>query len=470
MISVDAPAERLRESVDEAQLRKQEDALQQRQHELNKAIGQAKREGTDPAAFIEENREVSRQLSQVREALKALEQKEQEDTASDTLSVEVLTSDEQFEGLRAEWADLIERANVYSPFMRWEWLYPWWKYFGENKQLRLICVRDGSGALVGLAPMMLGFTEDGRCDRRALAFVGSGEEGPRGQYFTFMVSPGNPDTVLEVITDAILEMRSEWDTLRLWRVLSTDAFGFMLEPFARRSDLSMLIDHAGLAVYGDLPATVDEFIASVPSAAKRKRLRHQERKVREKYPSLQEEVCQDPESVLEGLEHIHRLNIVRLQSKRIQSTWENEAVRSCMNEIALLLSDKHALDLRLLYIDNEPVAGRLGLVHAGTYFGYESGFLSNIQHLDLLLMKKTITACIARGLERFDWLSAHGYMWEYFTQARTLLDLNLFAKTGPPAARMGWRLLRRGIGQRVKAVIRRFKSRRAHMANVPSEV
>ncbi len=60
-----------------------------------------------------------------------------------------------FASLRAEWDDLYRSCPSATPFSSWEWLYSWWEAYGEGRYaLRLVALRNESGLLVGLLPLM----------------------------------------------------------------------------------------------------------------------------------------------------------------------------------------------------------------------------------------------------------------------------------------------------------------------------
>ena len=90
--------------------------------------------------------------------------------SSHRLRVETLQDMNDFAALEKEWGDLYRNSPRATPFQSWAWLYPWWKFYGEDYDLRLITVRDHTGLLVGLMPLMLErLTDFGR-----LLFVGTG--------------------------------------------------------------------------------------------------------------------------------------------------------------------------------------------------------------------------------------------------------------------------------------------------------
>jgi len=345
--------------------------LEQRQAELDARIGRAKKHGEDLSELIEQKRQVSRHLKRIEEML-AEDTREGNATRPDALRTDVLTTTEAFCDLRSEWGELMAKSETYSPFMMWEWLYPWWKFFGHNKHLRLITVRDSQDRLVGLAPMMLGFTEDNRCDARILAFVGSGEEGPRGQYFAFALANKHRDSILRAIVERLCELRDEWRIMKLWRLRRDNFYHALLDVLTEYEEVGVSIERHGAAVHGHLANSLGDFIDSVPSKSKRKYLRNQGNKLKTKYARVRHEVCDSAQQLPRFIDTIHKLNIRRHEAKREHSGWASSRMQQCYEQIAKLLYESGCFRAELLWIDDKPVAGRAGVVKNETYFAYES--------------------------------------------------------------------------------------------------
>jgi CelD/BcsL family acetyltransferase involved in cellulose biosynthesis len=72
----------------------------------------------------------------------------------DHLSVDIIKSLEQFEGLRDEWENLFNSCNNLSVFQSFTWNYGWWKYRGKGLQLSIITVCENNH-LVGIGPFMV---------------------------------------------------------------------------------------------------------------------------------------------------------------------------------------------------------------------------------------------------------------------------------------------------------------------------
>lgn len=54
--------------------------------------------------------------------------------------------------LRDPWNDLLQRSN-HTVFSTWEWVYTWWRHFGNNRRL-IILLAEEDNKLIGIAPLM----------------------------------------------------------------------------------------------------------------------------------------------------------------------------------------------------------------------------------------------------------------------------------------------------------------------------
>src|SRR5882672_10410258 len=60
----------------------------------------------------------------------------------------------EFDGLREEWNQLLSRSRCDNVFLRWEWMHTWWSVFKRNRKLFIWTARR-EGQLVGIAPFYI---------------------------------------------------------------------------------------------------------------------------------------------------------------------------------------------------------------------------------------------------------------------------------------------------------------------------
>ena len=69
-------------------------------------------------------------------------------------AIRVVTDLEQFKALSATWDSLLlESQDDNSIFLTHEWLWTWWRYFGDVKKLNILLI-EKEGQAIGIVPLM----------------------------------------------------------------------------------------------------------------------------------------------------------------------------------------------------------------------------------------------------------------------------------------------------------------------------
>lgn len=66
------------------------------------------------------------------------------------MQISEITNPAEFEALRDEWNALVDTCANPLLYMRHEWLWAWWQYYGQGKALHVLCLRDGGRLKAGL--------------------------------------------------------------------------------------------------------------------------------------------------------------------------------------------------------------------------------------------------------------------------------------------------------------------------------
>jgi CelD/BcsL family acetyltransferase involved in cellulose biosynthesis len=130
------------------------------------------------------------------------------------LDAVIFNKEEDFAALEEDWEDLYQNSPHATPFQTWAWLYSWWEFYGEGYELRLITMRDDTGLLVGLIPLML----ERRGGFGRLLFIGTGIT----DYLDILAREGWEDGVTEVGIGAFRSMDS-WHVADLHELRPTAA-------------------------------------------------------------------------------------------------------------------------------------------------------------------------------------------------------------------------------------------------------
>ncbi|MBN1793431.1 MAG: GNAT family N-acetyltransferase [Candidatus Omnitrophica bacterium] len=141
------------------------------------------------------------------------------------ITVREINTESEFRQLRDAWEDAISRSNNHHClFLSWEWLYSWWRVYGDDgRTLFILVARDDDGVLLGIAPLLLRrATLFGLKTWTVLEFLGSGEDPKEkvcSEYLDFIVCRGREEEVMKAFFAYLGEQVCRWDVFSLESVL-----------------------------------------------------------------------------------------------------------------------------------------------------------------------------------------------------------------------------------------------------------
>jgi CelD/BcsL family acetyltransferase involved in cellulose biosynthesis len=127
--------------------------------------------------------------------------------AGDRWRIALHTSEEAFARLGPEWDRLVASSDMDHFFAQHAWQQVWWKHFGDDYMFRVLTVRDTTGRLAGVAPLMAR-----RADRgMTIEFLGGSEV---ADYMDLIVDRDYAEEVRPALLAAV-SAHLEWQTLDL---------------------------------------------------------------------------------------------------------------------------------------------------------------------------------------------------------------------------------------------------------------
>ncbi len=361
-----------------------------------------------------------------------------------------------FAGLCHEWDALLERSGERSPFLTWEWLYPWWKHQGQGADLYLLTVRDVSGRLVGLAPLFRSRIELVGGARR-LEFLGTGKVA--SDYLNLVVDPAEGCGVLAALVEYLVAHREEWDVLSLtdvdgdaWTLSMVRAL-FRIQGF----DADVSLEPGFSCPYARLDGGWGPYLRSRSS-----RLRHQIKQsgaiLAERYGARFQAVDQATElpHAIEALITLHR---ARRAAVGGTTAFEDESVVAFLRETTPLLQERGWLRLYALVVGERPVAVQYGLAYRGTFYDYQKGFdvESSKWGVGTVLQGLSVQHACGEGMTEFDFLRGdESYKDRWAPYIRRTKRLDIVQRSPRTMLFRGRRGLIRGLREarrRLRAVI-----------------
>lgn len=349
---------------------------------------------------------------------------------SPMLTTEIATDPLSLQRLRPQWGALNEAARAGCIFLGYEWIAPWWQQFGEGRELRVICVKEG-GQLVGLLPLFSERVRLGGIEVERLAFIGDGATG--ADYLDVLAAPGREDDVLEACLAALGGL--DWDLLDLdgLRRDSPTAVQLAARFPSGRAVLAGLgkgrIVRDGRLRYVcpniTLTGSYEQYLQSL---GRRENLKRREKWLF-RQPGVSIQCAKAPQEAQAATEHFFALHRDRWAVEGGSDGLNDERHERFHAAATQLLAEKGWLRMYTLFAARRPVASVYGVVHRGKFLYYQSGYapLWASRSVGLVLLARTVSDAFGEGLAEFDFLRGNeGYKAQWARSERWTIQLRLW--------------------------------------------
>lgn len=352
----------------------------------------------------------------------------------DLMVVEITTTSQLHE-LAPEWQSLHQRMGCSNPFMRPEWLLPWWAHWGGGQALSVLGVRNRGGRLVAVAPFYVQGNSWMSGGGRALRFIGDHSVG--SDHFTILVEPECEPAAIRAVTHWIRRQASTWDSLELRDVLIDSP---ALAAFQSELCGSGLSRHAMLqdvCPYAPLPATFEAFLSGVGGNLRYNFRRR--RRTLERDHGVDCVVLRDAGDLRAHFPDLVRLHGMRFDQKAQTSLFLEPKVQQFHADTVSRMAEGGMARLLLLRQRGKAVAALYGFAVGKTFSFYQSGMDPALAKLSvgLVMMGCSIEEAIRAGQTEFDFLRGREtYKFQWTTQVRSNTTVSLF--DGRFRSRMMW--------------------------------
>jgi len=326
----------------------------------------------------------------------------------------VISDLKQFESLSATWDSLLsECQDDNSMFLSYEWLWTWWRYFGDGKKLNILLIEKRE-QVIGIVPLMKVEYRVGLVKFHFLETIGS----TNCNYIWLT----KPESRQEVMTAVLAYLEEELTknklTLRLTLVPGDSKFRGLLHANAPVICKELVVQDriTTSAPYITLPTTFDEYFRSL-SQKMRKKLRRASRSLEKSHIIEYKQLNAD--SIEEGLNTFFDLHQRRWQAANIRGMFSIPEMEEFYREIARRFLRKNWLHFSCLTVDNEMASAEYGFVYNGKL--YELTAARNIRyaeystgHLHALYLVKD---AISNSLREIDLLKGEEPYKFYWTKS-----------------------------------------------------
>jgi CelD/BcsL family acetyltransferase involved in cellulose biosynthesis len=368
------------------------------------------------------------------------------------MKVRIVSSREEFFSLRATWNSLLQESEDNHVFLTWEWLFTWWTYYGEGKDLAIIVIEDG-GRINGIAPLMLVEIRIGPFSYRMLENIGSTEVDLSG----VIIRKGQAG-----ITKVFLEyfghrLQKDLSSIRFSHLPGESAF---VESFRNnvpkiQSKLKYLEKIITICPYIELTTSTNGFLTQMKRKRRHNLLR--EKRILEKQGLVEYEMLSGSDSAFpEEMEKFFLLHQERWKEKNLSSMFSINRNRKFFLELAENLDEIEAFILSTVKVNGKAVSVVYGFLYLDSFYYYlatfdRKFFRFSIGHLHILYL---IDEMIKKKTKYFNFLKGEEGYKLLWTKARksnlqvTILRNGLVSDTSMRLALLFLsiqRLFRRGL-------------------------
>ncbi len=364
------------------------------------------------------------------------------------LKIEKIDTLPAFQSLKEEWDALLKKYPRPSIFLTWDWLFCWWKYFGQKKSLQIILVRDERDNLLGLAPLFATKERWGMKSLKVIKFLGT--QPISSEYLDFICEKDVFTEVAKEILSYLIKNKNS--DLLFFSDLRADSA--LLQSLRQYPDLAYRVEEGETCPFIAFPAEWETYFKSV------------NRRVREYVKAnanffLQEEKGElkkaDESDYQTVLQELFRLHTQRWQSKGKSGSFALAEKRDFHLEISRRLLEKKELGLYYLRVDKKIASVLYGFVYQDTYYFYQTGFDLSFEGKKpgLLVLYHALQDSFRSGLRNFDFLRGEEEYKLKWANSRNQTFHALLPLTNQAKLALQIRKSYRGLKREVKTLLKK---------------
>lgn len=267
-----------------------------------------------------------------------------------------------FDALREPWAALLPAAITPLPFQSIAWAEPWFRVFGADAESLLLAVRDASGTLIGIAPLVLRQTSLGR----TIQLMGGADV---TDYLDIVATERDVRRVWSAVIAHLSSMRERWDALDLHCVPQwSPSHAIVAELLSRHTTVRIVQEEVCPVVR--LGGSFDAYVRTLPKK-ERHEVKRKARNFERDAPTGTLRVLTGRDEALAALPDFFRLHRLSAPDKERFLTPD---VEQFFREITGAVADASWLRLYFLDVAGAPAAAMFTFVADGRSLVYNSGF------------------------------------------------------------------------------------------------
>jgi CelD/BcsL family acetyltransferase involved in cellulose biosynthesis len=357
------------------------------------------------------------------------------------LSFELVKTDSDFDSLEGEWGDLLADSHADPLFCSFPWMRTWWRAGQHAGKLRILCARDETGSLVGIAPMYLSSMTALELEKEMVGDVRLIVPTKGGKY-DVLAPLGNGEVCSDFTGFIAVKNRTDEIWSALYTTLHRKVRGFdifNLRDTDERTPGLEGLQYAAMgarhsryrtiyrAPYAPLPGTYDDYLNTLSKKSRynaRKKL-----KMISIYHKVEHSFHSDPETLDAAMDTFFALHAERWTADGLTGVFSTPTMAAFHKAMAKEGLARGWLRLGVMTIDGEPsfmtyayqVGDRVYLYQQGSTVKYEKF------NLGYAALGFAIQDACERGAKQYDFLRGEAeYKLHWAKESRQLIQFTAF--------------------------------------------
>ncbi|MBI2428668.1 MAG: GNAT family N-acetyltransferase [Ignavibacteriales bacterium] len=304
-----------------------------------------------------------------------------EKTRQTPLVSRVISNENGFLSLRAEWNSLVDHSPVHI-YQTFDWQWFWWKHYGANNTLHIVTFRSDD-RLVGIIPMFVQpYTVFGKTLYKRLRMIGCGvdsknnvglpsEYGP-SDYLDVIVLPEYASEIAELFASYVMLSGDAFDEVQFSNVPQR---GFLQEYFVspfEAKGFELTLHSNDNCPYLSMPPSAADFLDRLRPST-RYRVRQSKKEFIQNPPFGLESVVYRStlDQAFTDLMHLHQIRWNRLGYAGLFS---DPRFTAFQKDVLHSFYEQGLLWFKAVRMGGIRTAARLGFFFKGRMYDYLSGF------------------------------------------------------------------------------------------------
>jgi|SRR5262245_13986324 len=361
------------------------------------------------------------------------------------INIEIEEGCDALTRLQVEWQAMFGASGA-PPFLSWEWLSTWHKWFGREKQPYLLCARE-RGNLIALLPLCAERRRPSRFSPGLKRISFMGESYGASDYLDILALPGFKQKIADVFIDYLAAPRS-FDLLELEGMAAdSGALRSLTRRFANDGRFRYRVVPQHVCPRMSLDARWEDLLE------RSRRSDHFKRCMRRlnKIASFEFRVVSDVEGIPAAYERLLELHVGRWINRGGSSALRTAEQKGFTSEAAAELARAGMTRFEEIWLEGECRASLFGFESGDCYYFFLSGFDQawSKYSLGFTLLWLSIREASRRGLKIYDFLRGdETYKFDWSDNLR----LTVSAQVASDSRAARWHLAR----EQTKEIARTF--------------